>query len=63
VKQDLCLGVDGGGSGCRAALCDAQGRIVGTGHGGPANATSDFDGACSNIADAIRRRWMLQVPI
>ena len=53
MKQDLCLGVDGGGSGCRAALCDAQGHIVGSGHGGPANATSDFDGACSNIADAI----------
>ncbi|WP_386679060.1 BadF/BadG/BcrA/BcrD ATPase family protein [Loktanella sp. R86503] len=53
VKQNLCLGVDGGGSGCRAALCDAQGQIVGVGFGGPANATSDFDGACGSVADAI----------
>jgi glucosamine kinase len=53
VKRDLALGVDGGGSGCRAAICDDQGRVVGVGHGGPANATSDFDSACTNIAGAI----------
>lgn len=31
------LGVDAGGSHCRARLADAAGRVLGTGHGGPAN--------------------------
>ena len=50
---DVVLGVDGGGSGCRAALCDATGRVLGRGTGGPANATSDFDGACASVGAAI----------
>ena len=53
VVSGLCLGVDGGGSGCRAAVCDAQGHILGLGLGGPANATSDLDATCTHLADAI----------
>lgn len=33
----LVLGIDGGGTRCRARLSDAQGRILGEGVGGPAN--------------------------
>jgi glucosamine kinase len=33
----LLLGVDGGGTGCRARLCDLTGRVWGEGTGGPAN--------------------------
>ena len=50
---EVVLGVDGGGSGCRAALCDAAGRVLGRGTGGPANATSDFDGTCASVGAAI----------
>lgn len=47
------LGVDGGGSGCRAALADSAGTVLATGGAGPANATSDFDGAVANVRTAI----------
>ncbi len=50
----LCLGIDGGGTGCRAALADAQGRILGRGEGGPANIASDPEGAAANILTAAR---------
>ena len=49
----VVLGVDGGGSGCRAALCDRTGRVLGHGTGGPANATSDFEEACASVGTAI----------
>ena len=39
------LGIDGGGTGCRAALADAEGRILARAEGGPANIASDYDGA------------------
>ncbi|MEO0865166.1 MAG: BadF/BadG/BcrA/BcrD ATPase family protein [Pseudomonadota bacterium] len=47
------LGVDGGGSGCRATLADGAGTVLATGEAGPANATSDFVGAVANIRAAI----------
>ena len=47
------LGVDGGGSGCRAALADGTGTVFATGEAGPANATSNFEGAAANIRAAI----------
>jgi glucosamine kinase len=34
----LFIGVDGGGTGCRARIRDAEGRPLGEGRGGPANA-------------------------
>lgn len=48
----LYLGIDGGGTGCRAALADAQGRILGRGQGGPANINSDPQGAMASILAA-----------
>ncbi|MBU2956229.1 BadF/BadG/BcrA/BcrD ATPase family protein [Paracoccus sp. 1_MG-2023] len=41
----LYLGIDGGGTGCRAAIADATGRILGRAEGGPANINSDPQGA------------------
>lgn len=57
--MDLILGVDGGGTGCRAAVADpaAHGpgsRVLGTGAAGPANIASDPDGAAANILTAAR---------
>ena len=45
----LFLGIDGGGTGCRAAVCDGAGRILGEGRGGPSNIASDPDGARANM--------------
>jgi glucosamine kinase len=45
----LFLGIDGGGTGCRAALADADGRILARADGGAANITSDAAGALANI--------------
>ncbi|MFC0200820.1 BadF/BadG/BcrA/BcrD ATPase family protein [Paracoccus rhizosphaerae] len=48
----LYLGIDGGGTGCRAAIADAHGRILGRGSGGPANINSDPQGATVSILAA-----------
>ncbi|MGE0502629.1 MAG: BadF/BadG/BcrA/BcrD ATPase family protein [Rhizobiaceae bacterium] len=48
----LLLGIDGGGTSCRAALATASGEIVGRGRGGPANIMTDLDGALASITAA-----------
>ncbi|MBC2836191.1 BadF/BadG/BcrA/BcrD ATPase family protein [Paragemmobacter straminiformis] len=48
----LFLGIDGGGTGCRAAVADASGRILGRGEAGPANIASDPATATTNILTA-----------
>ncbi|MDE3240946.1 MAG: ATPase, partial [Paracoccaceae bacterium] len=50
--MQLFLGIDGGGTGCRAAVADARGRILGRGKAGPANIVTDPDGARANILAA-----------
>jgi glucosamine kinase len=50
----LFLGIDGGGTGCRAAVADGSGRILGEGRAGPANIASDVLGARDNILVATR---------
>lgn len=50
--MDLFLGIDGGGTGCRAVLADAAGHVLGRGEAGPANIATDFDGALTNILAA-----------
>ena len=52
--MELFLGVDGGGTGCRAAVCDAMGRVLGEGRAGPANIASDPGGARKNVLSAAR---------
>lgn len=48
----LYLGIDGGGTGCRAAVADSAGRILGLGQSGPANIASDGEAAARNILEA-----------
>ena len=43
------LGIDGGGSGCRAAVADAMGHVLGRGAAGPANIATDPAGAAAAI--------------
>lgn len=50
----LVLAVDGGGTGCRAALADASGRVIARASGGPANIASDATTATRNLADLCR---------
>lgn len=47
--MQLFLGIDGGGTGCRAAVADGQGQIIGRAEAGPANIASDFAGSVQNI--------------
>lgn len=54
----LYLGIDGGGTGCRAAVADASGRVLGVGQGGPANIASDPDAARDNILSATHQAML-----
>lgn len=58
----LHLGVDGGGTGCRAAVADAAGRVLGRGSGGPANIWTDPEGALANILAAAREALEAAAP-
>ncbi|HWU65232.1 MAG TPA: BadF/BadG/BcrA/BcrD ATPase family protein, partial [Ensifer sp.] len=51
---DYFIGIDGGGTSCRAAVADASGRILGRARGGAANILSDLDGALNNITASAR---------
>jgi glucosamine kinase len=50
----LVLGIDGGGTSCRAALATADGTVIGRAKAGPANIMTDLDGSRSNIVEAAR---------
>ncbi|NVO58614.1 hypothetical protein HW561_22820 [Rhodobacteraceae bacterium B1Z28] len=45
----LIIGVDGGGTGCRAAIGTTRDGVLATAQGGRANASSDFELAIRNI--------------
>ncbi|WP_162140856.1 BadF/BadG/BcrA/BcrD ATPase family protein [Pseudorhodobacter ferrugineus] len=47
------IGCDGGGTGCRLVIADVAGRVLAQGAGGPANVTSDFDGAVASLNTAL----------
>ena len=49
VEMTYFLGIDGGGSGCRAAIVAADGLCLGTAQGGPANVATDINETVSNI--------------
>ncbi|MCB5409550.1 BadF/BadG/BcrA/BcrD ATPase family protein [Pseudogemmobacter faecipullorum] len=50
--MSFILGIDGGGTGCRAVLADASGRVIGQGQGGAANIRSDLQGSLAHILAA-----------
>jgi glucosamine kinase len=51
----VLIGGDGGGSGCRVAIADLSGTVLAQAAGGPANVTSDFEGAVRNLRAALSR--------
>lgn len=54
MPEPLFIGIDGGGTNCRARLRDATGRICGEGVGGPANARLDPALVMNSILTASR---------
>lgn len=52
------LGIDGGGTSCRAALATVEGTVIGRAKSGAANIRTDLTGARSNIVDAARQAFM-----
>ncbi|PZQ47738.1 MAG: hypothetical protein DI556_16100 [Rhodovulum sulfidophilum] len=50
--MELYLGVDGGGTGCRAAVADRSGQVLGHGEAGSANIMSDPETSLRNVLRA-----------
>lgn len=53
----LLLGIDAGGSSCRARLALADGRVLGEGRGGPASARLGVAPAFDAMMEAVRGAW------
>jgi len=51
-KREYFLGIDGGGSKCKAIIVDANKQILGTGLSGPANPLHGFEQAIHSIQDS-----------
>jgi glucosamine kinase len=58
ILVDLVLGIDGGGTSCRAALATADGVIVGRARSGAANIRTDLTGARDSIVEAARLAFL-----
>ncbi len=54
-ESPIFLGIDGGGSRCRARIRDHAGLILGEAVGGPSNIYQDFEGAIDTIAATARQ--------
>ena len=52
MENKIYLGVDGGGSKCKAVLANSAGDIIGTGIGGPANPLQGYQKTINSILDA-----------
>jgi glucosamine kinase len=50
--RTLVIGVDGGGTGCRARIEDGEGRVLGTGTGGPAAVRLGIDRSMAAVEQA-----------
>ncbi|WEX10392.1 BadF/BadG/BcrA/BcrD ATPase family protein [Chelativorans sp. AA-79] len=51
------VAVDGGGTGCRAAVADLAGSVLGRGESGPANVLTDLEGTRLHILEAVERAF------
>jgi glucosamine kinase len=54
VPRQLFVGVDGGGTGCRARIVDADGRVLGTGIAGPAALRLGIDTSLAAVEQACK---------
>ncbi|TPJ63291.1 N-acetylglucosamine kinase [Mesorhizobium sp. B2-7-1] len=56
--MEFVLGIDGGGTSCRAALATVDGAVVGRAKSGAANIRTDLTGARANIVEAARQAFL-----
>ncbi|MFB2552718.1 BadF/BadG/BcrA/BcrD ATPase family protein [Ensifer soli] len=49
---ELLIGIDGGGTGCRAAVATQDGRVLGQGTGGPANILTEPESSLTHLISA-----------
>lgn len=54
-QQQLYLGIDGGGTKCKARLENSSGEVIGEGLSGPANPAQSADTAFTSIVDAAKQ--------
>lgn len=54
MAERLLIGLDGGGTQCRARICDRSGRLLGEGIGGPANIRLEPELVWTEILNACR---------
>jgi glucosamine kinase len=54
---EFVIGIDGGGTSCRAALATVDGVVIGRARSGAANIRTDLTGARSNIVEAARQAF------
>lgn len=52
--MNYIIGIDGGGTSCRAALARPNGTIIGRAKAGAANVRTDLSGTSANIVEAVR---------
>jgi glucosamine kinase len=55
MNEQFYVGIDAGGTHCRACLYNSEGNELGNSMSGPANVFSDFDSAIANIRLSINR--------
>ncbi len=53
-SNDIIVGIDGGGTGCRVAIALRGGKIIGRGKAGPANPTKQPQKALENLLAAVQ---------
>lgn len=53
TKNNILIGIDGGGTGCRVAITTTQGQRLGDAKGGPANPTFKPKAARTNILETL----------
>lgn len=51
------IGIDGGGTSCRAAVADSQGKVLGRGRSGASNILTDPDTALLHITEAVEKAF------
>lgn len=52
--DSILVGIDGGGTHCRAGIYDKNGLLLGTGHGGPANPVNGLEQTKESIVNAVK---------
>jgi glucosamine kinase len=53
-NNTLLVGIDGGGTGCRVLIADADRTVISQGHAGAANVATNYDLAIKNINAALK---------